>query len=94
MKTVKIPRYIDSIPQIFFWELDEFLILASCFGVGIVMGGLNTLLGIVGGFFAANTFKKYKAGGLPGQLNHLFHWKRILNINPVFPRSGERRLFK
>lgn len=94
MKNVRIPRYIDSIPQIFFWEIDEFLILACFFGIGIFLGGLNTLLGIGAGFFAAGIFKKYKAGGLPGQLNHLFHWKNILNINSAFPRSGVRRLFK
>lgn len=94
MNNIKIPRYIDSMPQIFFWEIDEFLILASCFGIGIMMGGLNTLLGIGAGFFAANMFKKYKAGGLPGQLNHLFHWNNILNINSAFPQSGTRKLFK
>ena len=94
MKSVKIPRYIDSIPQVFFWEIDEFLILAACFGVGIMLGGMNTVLGIGCGFFAANIFKKYKAGGLPGQLNHLVHWKNIFNINSAFPRSGVRRIFK
>ena len=94
MKSVKIPRYIDSIPQIFFWEIDEFLILAACFGVGIMLGGMNTVLGIGCGFFSANIFKKYKAGGLPGQLNHLVHWKNIFNINSAFPRSGVRRIFK
>ena len=94
MKNVKIPRYIDSIPQIFFWEIDEFIILVSCFGVGILLGGLNTILGMVFGFFAANFFKTYKAGGLPGQLNHLFHWKNIFNINSAFPNGGKRRLFK
>lgn len=94
MKNIKIPRYIDSIPQIFFWEIDEFLILATCFGIGIVFGGLNTVFGIVGGFFAASAFKKYKDGGLAGQLNHLFHWKNIMNINSAFPRSGVRRIFK
>lgn len=94
MKNVKIPRYIDSIPQIFFWELDEFLILASCFGVGIFLGGMNTVLGIVVGFIASGQFKKYKAGGLAGQLNHLCHWKNIFNINSTFIRGGVRRLFK
>lgn len=94
MHNVQIPRYIDSIPQIFFWEIDEFLILASCFGIGIALGGMNTVYGIGAGFFMANLFKKYKAGGLPGQLNHLFHWKNILNINSAFPNGGVRRLFK
>ena len=94
MQKVKIPRYIDAIPQVFFWEIDEFMILAACFGMGIALGGMNTLLGIIGGFFASSMFKRYKAGGLPGQLNHLFHWKKIININPCYPRGGQRRMFK
>jgi type IV conjugative transfer system protein TraL len=81
-------------PQIFFWEIDEFLILSTCFGFGIVMGGLNTVLGISFGLFAANLFKRYKDGGLAGQLNHLAHWRNILNINAAFPRGGSRRMFK
>lgn len=94
MLNVKIPRYIDAIPQIFFWELDEFFILAACFGAGIAMGGLNTMFGLGFGLFFVNIFKKYKAGGLPGQLNHLFHWKNVFNINPSFPNGGVRRLSK
>lgn len=94
MKYVKIPRHIDSIPQIFFWEIDEFLILATCMGGGVMFGGLNTVIGLVIGIVGAGQFKKYKAGGLPGQLNHLAHWKNILNLNAVFIRSGERQLFK
>ena len=89
-----IPNHVDDQMQVFFWEIDEFLILAACFGVGIMLGGMNTVLGIGCGFFAANIFKKYKAGGLPGQLNHLVHWKNIFNINSAFPRSGVRRIFK
>ena len=94
MKNVKIPRYIDAAPQIFFWEIDEFMILAACFGAGIMFGGLNTLFGIVSGFFLVGQFKKYKQDGLPGQLNHYFHWKNILSLNPTFPRSGVRRMMK
>ena len=94
MRNSKIPRYIDSIPQIFFWEIDEFMILASCFGFGILMGGMNTLMGIMAGLFITNIFKRYKDNGLPGQLSHLFHWKNIFNLNPFYPKSGQRRMFK
>jgi type IV conjugative transfer system protein TraL len=94
MKTIKIPRYIDATPQIFFWELDEFAILAVSLGVGIFMGGLNTVLGMGFGLFFVNIFKRYKAGGLPGQLNHLAHWKNIFNINASHPKGGVRRMFK
>lgn len=94
MQTTKIPRYIDSTPQLFFWEIDEFMILAASMGVGILFGGMNTVYGLICGFALVNMFKRYKAGSLPGQLNHLFHWHNIMNMNAYFPRSGVRRIFK
>lgn len=89
-----IPRYIDSIPQIFFWEFDEFIVMLTGLSLGIVVGGLYSLLGTVAGVYAASAFKSYKADGLPGQLSHIAHWNNIININDEFPNSGERRMFK
>lgn len=94
MKTTKIPRYIDSTPQLFFWEIDEFMILAASLGFGILIGGVYTFLGVIMGLFIVNMFKRYKDGGLPGQLNHLFHWHNLINLNKRFPNSGVRRIFK
>ncbi|WP_075588248.1 type IV conjugative transfer system protein TraL [Rhodoferax antarcticus] len=94
MKSTKIPRYIDSTPQLFFWELDEFVILMSGFALGILGGGLWTLVGLGFGFFLVNVFRKYKDGGLPGQLNHIAHWHNGININSRFPNGGVRRIFK
>ena len=33
---VKIPRYIDTQPQILWWELDEVIVLILCLFVGIL----------------------------------------------------------
>ena len=89
-----IPRYIDNIPQVFFWEFDEFIVFLACLSLGIVVGGLYSLLGVALGIYAASALKTYKDDGLPGQLSHLAHWNNLININSEFPKSGERRLFK
>lgn len=94
MRQVKIPRYIDSPLQFFFWEIDEFLIIAASFGAGIWFGGWYTLMSLPLGIYLSKVFKRYKANGLPGQLNHLAHWFNILNVNKAFKRGGNRRLFK
>jgi conjugal transfer pilus assembly protein TraL len=94
LENKKIPRYIDSTPQLFFWEIDEFMILAASLGFGILIGGLYTFAGMGAGVVIVNLFKKYKSGGLPGQLNHLFHWHNIIHLNERFKRGGVRRLFK
>ncbi len=94
MNQVKMPRYIDGMPQIFFWELDEFLILAAMFGCGIVVGGFGTFGGIVVGQLLVKVFRRYKDSGLPGQLNHLAHWKNIFNLNAHYPSGGVRSYTK
>lgn len=94
MRQVSIPRYIDSLPQFFFWEIDEFIIIASVFSVGIAIGGVMTLASLPIGFVLANRFARYKSNGLPGQLNHLAHYLNIINVNKNYPRGGVRRIFK
>jgi len=94
MKLIKIPRYIDAIPQLFFWELDEFFILAFMFGCGIIVGGFGTVGGLIVGLFMVKLFRRYKDSGLPGQLNHLAHWTNIFNLNPYYPKGGVRSYIK
>ena len=94
MRNVPIPRYIDAPPQLFFWEMDELLILAAMFGVGIIVGGLATFGGIFVGLFFVRLFKRYKYSGLRGQLLHLVHWKNIININDFYTRGGVRSITK
>ncbi len=94
MKNIAIPRYIDSTPQIFFWEMDEFVLLAGVFSFGVILGGMYTILGLLLGFYLVHVFITYKDGGLPGQLNHIAHWHNLLNINSLFKNGGVRRIFK
>lgn len=94
MKNIKIPRYIDSTPQIFFWEMDEFVLLAGSLAFGVIIGGMYTLLGLLLGFYLVHVFQTYKDGGLPGQLNHIAHWHNVMNINARFKTGGVRRIFK
>jgi conjugal transfer pilus assembly protein TraL len=94
MRTTKIPRYIDSTPQLFFWELDELVILIASLAVGILVGGLYTVVSLGVGFYLVDVFKRYKDGGLAGQLNHIAHWSNFVNINSRFPNGGARRMFK
>lgn len=78
----------------FFWEIDEFMILAISLSFGILIGGIYTVVGLGLGFYLVNLFRRYKDNGLPGQLNHLFHWNNWINLNKYFPKGGERRVFK
>ena len=52
MNEVDIPRYVDSQPQLFFWEIDEAVIFIGLLGCGIAIGGWFTLLSIIAGYYA------------------------------------------
>ena len=36
-----IPRYLDSLPQLFWWETDELAVLFVCIFLGIVTNGIG-----------------------------------------------------
>jgi len=44
---VEIPHYIDSQPQIFFWELDEFAPVIFFMGIGIATDTLTAWIPII-----------------------------------------------
>lgn len=84
MNSVRIPRDIDSQIQILFWELDEFLVFFVLFGVGIVLRGWATLVGLVAGYYAVKFFKKFKEGGLDGALAHIFYGWGVMPLNKIY----------
>lgn len=94
MKLTRIPHGLDALPQLFFWELDEFVIIVTCFALGIMLGGTYILFCIAGGHYLSKIFRRYKDNGLPGQLNHLAHYHNIFNLNGIFTRGGNRTYTK
>jgi conjugal transfer pilus assembly protein TraL len=50
-----IPRYMDALPQILWWELDELVILFLSFFLGLITRQLTTLLivGVISTFILA-----------------------------------------
>jgi len=72
---VKIPRYIDTQPQILWWELDEVIVLLLSIFAGIVTRQLTYFL--IGGFIATYFITKLKSGKSKG---YVFHWLYWLGI--------------
>ena len=65
-------RYIDDPPQIFFWEIDEFVVFGACFSLGIMSGALTVLT--VLGVFLAYLLSSVKAGRSDGFFLHILYW--------------------
>ena len=69
---VRIPRYIDTQPQILWWELDEIIVLIMSLFVGILTRQLTYFL--LGGFIATYFITKLKNGKSDGFIFHLAYW--------------------
>jgi len=78
-----IPRYIDDPPQIFFWEIDEFIVFSCCFGLGILIdrAGILTLAGIAASYILA----RIKSGRADGFFLHVLYWHFGLPLRGVPP---------
>jgi conjugal transfer pilus assembly protein TraL len=80
-----IPNYLDDPQQLLFWEIDEFLLLAIMFGIGIMVNypGVLTLLGLIGIKF----YRKIKDRQASGFLLHAMYWYTAIGSEETSPTS-------
>jgi len=88
---VKIPRYIDTQPQLLWWELDEVIVLILCLFVGILTRQLTYFL--LGGFVSTYFITKLKNGKSDGYVFHWFYWLSIPSFQFRRVPPGDRREF-
>lgn len=83
----QIPRYLDSLPQVLWWELDEFILFIVCLMVGIFTRYLweFTLIGCV----SVWAMGKVKGGQSEGFILHMFWWYGIPGFMLEFGPSSE-----
>jgi len=87
-----MPRHIDSLPQIFWWELDEFLAAFMVFGIGVIVGRWVALLGLVGAWVVVRIMRRWKEGELDGGLPHIMFAIGVHAINDLY-RDGLQKEF-
>ncbi|MCX7173702.1 MAG: type IV conjugative transfer system protein TraL [Proteobacteria bacterium] len=85
-----MPRHIDSQPQFFWWEMDEFLVGFFIFGLGIIIGRWVSLLGIVAALVVISMMKRWKEGELDGGVQHIAYAAGVYSINPVYADGLKR----
>lgn len=69
---VRIPAYIDDLPHVMFWRLDEVLPI----GIGLVAGVLLAQLTLctVVGLVLARVYRRYCDNRPDGYLLHAIYW--------------------
>lgn len=64
-----IPKYVNALPQILWWEIDEFAFFLGGVIFGIISN--HSFLGAIIGFLLAKGYMRLKYGKQNG---FLFHW--------------------
>jgi conjugal transfer pilus assembly protein TraL len=90
MNEIDIPRYVDSQHQMFFWELDEVVIIASIIGLGMLLDYL--FYSMIPAIAIGLIFSRYKNGNLEGVLMHMAFWAGFVGLNKYFPNGQSRNL--
>ncbi len=90
LKSIRFPRFVDSPPLIFFWELDEAIVYVFCILIGIIVRELVTTAII--GIIVVKLFSMWKSKRLNGVLMHLTHRYLAFGLNKRFS-NGENRDF-
>jgi conjugal transfer pilus assembly protein TraL len=81
MDKYAIPVFLDEPERIGLWTMDEFLILAVPFGLGIITG--HIIIGIFAGFFGWMALRKAKAGRATSWVLHMAYWHLPANVTNI-----------
>lgn len=63
---------MDNTPRMLFWGVDEFMVMAIPFFLGIIFGSVVIMLS---GFVVRNFFCRWKRRYPKGVIVHVFYWK-------------------
>lgn len=85
MNDVEIPEFIDSLPQILYWELDEIAPALLLVGIGIISGTLTYMLIPI--YLMTKFFSQFKQSRLDGYFHHLMYFWGLGMLNRRFPNS-------
>ncbi|MEM2126174.1 MAG: type IV conjugative transfer system protein TraL [Candidatus Methanosuratincola sp.] len=83
----EIQRYLDEPPTLFFWEIDEVIVMAASIFMGIMVGALLSF-GIAG-VLCAQILRKIKKKSSEGVFVHFLYWHGFFNLKGC-PKSYMR----
>lgn len=85
MERVKIPDYIDSPPELLFWEADELAPVMVLFAIGIITKTLSWML--IPMWLAGRFSKRFKENHLPGFIWHLLFRYGMVSLGKRLPNG-------
>jgi conjugal transfer pilus assembly protein TraL len=77
LEKLLIPRHIDKPPMVFFWAMDELLVMTFMVGVGIVIEQIFLMFVI--SQFLVKRYRRFNAEQLDGYYLHFCYWAGLMN---------------
>jgi len=85
-----LPKYLDALPQILWWELDELAFLMGCTAMGIMADA--QIIGAASGFIIMKIYSKLKRKKQPGFLKHWLYSKGLYGMKGKYPEYWIKEL--
>lgn len=82
MERVQIPQFVDELPQLWFWEIDEALFIVLGLFVGIIIDWM--IIATIVGMLIASLFGRFKQGQNRGLLMHMAYWYGIMPFKGIW----------
>lgn len=84
------PKYLNALPQILWWELDELAFLATATGIGIMANA--QLIGAGVGFLLMKLYANLKKKKQPGYLKHFLYKYGLFGVKGKYPEFWIKEL--
>lgn len=82
-----IPHSIDEQHNLFWWDMDEVILIGASVGMGVV---LKTWFMMLLGFSLVWLFTRYKSAAFRGVLMHMAYWYGLFELNKWFKNGLTR----
>ncbi len=85
-----LPKYLNALPQVLWWELDDLMVLGMFTSIGIMVN-MQITFGIIG-IVLTNLYSKYKRKKQPGFLRHYLYSKGLYGLKGRIPEYWIKEL--
>lgn len=88
---LRMPKTLDDPDQILLWSMDEFIVVAILFGLGITFHQLS--ISMISAFIFLKVYRRYRDGRPRGFMQHVMYWHGFAGRETVTIRNPFIRKF-
>ena len=91
VRSLRFPKSIDEADQVLLWSMDEFIIVAGMFGLGVVFRQLT--FAVIAIIVFVKVYRRFREGNQPGFGLHFAYWYGFAGHETVTIRNPFTRRY-